>query len=207
MAALPTFLKNVTGANVTTPKRARNHSSPKPTIHMDEEYILLYRLIKEDMDIYDIYTNHFPYRSHTAVSMRAGVAFKAVQAHERQERGIVQEGEVDIGNLEYRRFPGPAIWNAISGRSNDDSPPLLRTAVSSSRRWIRLHPSPLRQTSRRSLLASSDSSAANNFTLPLSRFDTYCDRQLMRYRGQAGSGTPNSDSSRSQTKVGTLMIL
>lgn len=69
---------------------------------MDEEYILLYRLIKEDMDIYDIYTNHFPYRSHTAVSMCAGVAFKAVQAHERQEREIVQEGEVDIGNLEVR---------------------------------------------------------------------------------------------------------
>lgn len=165
------------------------------------------------MDIYDIHTNHFPYRSHSAVSMRAGVAFKAVQAHERQERGIVQKGEVDIGNSEvrakrtvplmkvftrifssiraerdenpsdgtdqhyacrrakirqgkctseedlllgklvvkYRRFPGPAIWNAISGRSNDDSPPLLRTAVSSSRRWIRLHPSPLCQTSRSTL--------------------------------------------------------
>lgn len=176
----------------------------------NEEDILLYRLVKEDMDIYDIYTKHFPYRSHAAVSRRAGIAFKTTQAHERQAREGVREGEVDIGKSvagtegavplgrvfmsfyrsiraerdentsddadqhyvcrraktrrgkwtpeeellleklvdKYRHLPEPTIWNTISGNSIDDSPPLLRTGISCSLRWLRLHPSPLRQTGR-----------------------------------------------------------
>ena len=241
----PSLSKNVTGADVTTSKRARNRPSPKTTNDTDtppsigrlslptqvvgkklkprkfprpqsrhkwtyEEDILLYRLVEEDKDIYDIYVNHFPYRSHAAVSRRSGFAFKTAQAHERQVREGVREGEVDIGKsvagtegavplgkvftslsssiraerdentsddanqhytcrraktrrgkwtpeeellLEklvdmYRHLPEPAIWNTISGRSIAGSPPLLRAGASCSRRWIRLHPSPLLQTGR-----------------------------------------------------------
>ncbi|KAF9133642.1 hypothetical protein BG015_003525 [Linnemannia schmuckeri] len=48
----------------------------------------------------------------------------------------------------YRHLPEPTIWNTISGRSVDGSPPLLRTGVSCNRRWNRLHPPPLYRTGR-----------------------------------------------------------
>ncbi|KAF9546896.1 hypothetical protein EC957_009061, partial [Mortierella hygrophila] len=48
----------------------------------------------------------------------------------------------------YRYLPDPVIWNAISGRSIGDPPPLLRAGLSCSRRWTRLHPPPFLCTGR-----------------------------------------------------------
>ncbi|KAK3837248.1 MAG: hypothetical protein JOS17DRAFT_771801 [Linnemannia elongata] len=60
------------------------------------------------------------------------------------EEDLLLEKLVD----KYHDLPEPTIWNTISGRSIGDSAPLLRTGSSCCRRWIRLHPSPLRQTGR-----------------------------------------------------------